>query len=328
MSSHRSLKKGFFAVLGSLGPALGELKKNDPLRMAGATAFFTTFALPPILFILIQVVGLFIDRRNFGKELVEGVSNTLGEDGGGQVRQVLRSIRGFDDSWYVIVGGFIFLLFVATTLFSVIKNSLNQIWQISVKERPGLLFFAGIRLRSLAVIVLAGLLFALDMLSESLEVIAGNYIETIWPGGVIYFETAIHEITGVMIVSIWFTVLFRFLADARPLWRAAIVGGILTGVLFTAGKLLLQILLVHSNIGSLYGASGSIVLVLLFVFYSSFILYYGASFIYCYSAKADMLIHPMDKAFAYKIEEIIPGDIENAKVIAGTLEKPEPNPKA
>jgi membrane protein len=306
MGTIQSIRKKLSQFTVSLRSSLTELKRNDPMRMAGATAFFTTFALPPILFILIQFIGLFLDRKDAGRQLIRAVSNTLGENGAGQVRQVLRSIVGFGDAWYIIVGGFIFLLFVATTLFSVIRNSLNQIWQVRVKERPGFLFMAGLRLRSLAVIVLAGILFIVDMLSESLEVIAGKYVDDIWQGGGAYFKTALHEVTGIIIVAAWFIVLFRFLADGRPSWRAAIIGGLLTAILFTAGKLLLQFLLIESNIGKLYGASGSIVLVLLFVFYSSFILYYGASFIYIYSLKTSLPIHPIDKAVAYKIEEIVP----------------------
>jgi membrane protein len=310
MSTIQSIRKTFSRFTGILGSSLTELKRNDPLRMAGATAFFTTFALPPILFIMIQFIGLFLDRRSAGRQLIKAISNTLGENGAGQVRQVLRSIGGFGDSWYIIVGGFIFLLFVATTLFSVIRNSLNQIWQIRVKERPGLLFVAGLRLRSLAVIVLAGLLFIIDMLSESMEIVAGKYVDTVWQGSGVYFKTTLHEITGVIVVAVWFIVLFRFLADGRPSWKAAFIGGLLTAILFTAGKLLLKFLLIDSNIGKLYGASGSIVLVLLFVFYSSFILYYGACFVYIYSLKTNTSIHPIDKAVAYKIEEIVPKEIK------------------
>jgi membrane protein len=291
-------------IFQSLRSAFIELKKNDPLRMAGATAFFTTFALPPIIFILIQLFGLIWGNRKVAQQLTEGVSNTIGPKGGEQVRQVLRSIRGFDDSIWIIIFGFIFLLFVATTLFSVIKNSFNQLWQIGVKESPGILFVLNLRLRSLAVIVFAGILFFADILSESLELIAGNYIDMIWPGGGGYIKNVAHEVIGVMVFGLWFTILFRFLADGRPTWKAAIAGGVLTAILFTAGKLLLQFLLVKSNIGKLYGASGSIVLVLLFVFYSSLILYYGASFIYAYSIKKGWLIRPTGKAFQYKIEQV------------------------
>lgn len=296
--------------LQSLRPALADFRRNDPLRMAGATAFFTTFALPPIIFILIQLFGLIWGKREAGQRLIEGVSNTIGDKGTEQVRQVLRSIRGFSENWWQVIVGFIFLLFVATTLFSVIKNSLNQIWQIGVKEKPGVLFFLNLRLRSLAVIIIAGLLFFADILSESLELFAGNIVDLIWPAAGNVLKSLFHEGIGVIVYSLWFIVLFRFLGDGRPTWKAATAGGILTAVFFTAGKLLLQYLIINSSIGKLYGASGSIVLVLLFVFYSSFILYYGASFVYTYSLKKGWPIHPTGKAFQYKIEEVAKVDVD------------------
>ena len=292
--------------LKSLKLSLGLFRKNDPLRMAGATAFFTTFALPPIVFILAQLFGMFIGRRSMGRGLLEGISNTVGEEGAGQVRQVLRSIRGFGDSWYVIAIGFLFLLFVATSLFAVIRNSLNQIWQIGVRSHPGILYQLGNRLVSLGVIALAGLLFLAELLLESLETIGGSYADTIWQGSGNYFKSVTSEVVGIFIIATWFTLLFRFLADGRPTWKAAITGGILTGFLFTGGKLLLQVLLINSNISQLYGASGSFVLVLLFVFYSSFILYFGACFISVWSGLKELPITPTTSAYYYRIRKMNP----------------------
>ena len=287
----------------SLRDSFALLGKNDPMRMAGATAFFTTFALPPIVFILSQLFGLFIGRSKMGQGLIESISNTLGKEGAEQVRQVVRSIHGFSDSWYVIVLGFLFLVFVATTLFTEIKNSLNQLWKIGVKEHPGLLFVLSTRAKSFAVILLAGILFFADLFLESLEVIAGNYVDEIWHWGSSYFKSAVQQIASVIIVAVWFILLFRFLADGRPTWKASVIGGSLTGILYIAGKLLLRFLLVSSNIGYLYGAAGSFVLVLLFVFYSSFILYYGACFIAVYSEKKQWPIMPGSNAYKYKAHE-------------------------
>ena len=148
---------------GLLADAFKELKRNDPLRLAGATAFFTTFALPPIIFLLVQLCGLFIGQKKMVRGLLESVAYVLGKDGADQVRQVMKSIRGFNNNWYVISIGSLFLFFVATTLFDVIKDSLNQIWQISVKEKPGLLFRLSIRMRSFAVILFVGVLFQIKV---------------------------------------------------------------------------------------------------------------------------------------------------------------------
>ncbi|MEO5946316.1 MAG: YihY/virulence factor BrkB family protein [Chitinophagaceae bacterium] len=298
MPQVRSKKNEVLIFFSSLRPSLLLFRKNDPLRMAGATAFFTTFALPPIIFLLVQLFGLIIGRKNMGSGLLEGVSGVLGKDGADQVSQVIQSIRGFNNNWYVIVIGFIFLVFVATTLFNVIKDSLNQLWQISVKEKPGLLFMLSIRLRSFAVILFVGVLFLADVFFQSLEIIAGDFINSIWQDSGLYFKSFIREAVGIIIVSVWFIVLFRFLADGRPSWKASLLGGLLTGILFAAGRVVLTVLLINSNIGHLYGPSGSFVLILLFVFYSSFILYFGASFIAVYSDKKGWPIRPNDMAYA------------------------------
>ena len=268
-----------------LVPSFRLLKKNDPLRLAGATAFFTTFALPPIVFLLAQLFGLFFTPRMVGRGLIENLGNSLGTEGAQQVREVIRSIRGFDDSWYVIVFGFLFLFFVATTLFIVIKNSLNQLWQVDKKKHHGFVGDIFTRLRSFAVILLVGLLFFANLFFKSVESMGGKYFEEMLKGSSFYFSLIFGELSSIIIVAAWFIILFRFLADGKPAWKAAIIGGILTGILFTAGRFVLRGLLIEGNIGQLYGASGSFVLVLLFVFYTSFIIYYGACFIAVYSEK-------------------------------------------
>jgi len=304
MTAKKSLRYELLVIMHSLRDAVSLFRRNDPLRMAAATAFFSTFALPPIIFILAQLFGLFIDRRIIGRGLLQRISNIIGTESAAQVRQVIRSIRGFSDAWYVLVFGFIFLVFVATTLFAVIKNSLNQIWSIGVKEHPGILFSLSRRMKSFAVIMLIGILFFADLVFDSLATLARNYIDEIWKGGGIYFKGIVSEIVSVLIVAAWFILLFRFLADGRPSWKASFVGGAVTGVLFTAGRLLLRLLLVNSNISHLYGSSGAVILILLFVFYSSFILYYGACFIAVYSHKKEWSLRLSSKAFNYRIEEL------------------------
>src|SRR3954465_15433342 len=108
-----SKRSGLYILASSLIPSLALLRKNDPMRMAGATAFFTTFALPPIIFLLAQLFGLFLSPKVVGRGLIENLSHSLGVSGAEQVRQVIRSIRGFNDHWYVILLGCCFLFFVA-----------------------------------------------------------------------------------------------------------------------------------------------------------------------------------------------------------------------
>lgn len=287
-----------------LKQSFGEIKKHDPLRMAGATAFFTTFALPPIVIILFQLFSLFLNKRLVGSELMEILSDTLGKGSAAQIRQTTRGFNTLASNWYIATGGFLFLVFVATTLFSVIKNTLNEIWNISVKDKPGILFNLRLRARSLGIILVAGLLFLAGIFMDGFEILWGNYLEKIWPTGGGFFKGALNEIVSVVIVTIWFIVLFRYLADGRPSWRVAIAGGCLTGLLFSAGKALLSFLMRHSNISTVYGASSSIVLILLFVFYSSFILYFGASFIRVYAEAIQQPLRLVNKAFRYQLSRM------------------------
>jgi membrane protein len=294
-----------FAALGSLMyRSFVELKSNDPLRMAGATAFFATFALPPILIIIIQLLGLFVNPRKISSDLIDRLSHVLGNTSAQQIKITLEAFRSMGQNWYVTLIGFVFLMFVATTLFVVIKNSLEQIWNISVRTDAGVMFKLKNRLRSLIIISLAGILFSIGLFTEGIQVFLGNYVDDIWRGAGIFASRAVNELVFSIVVTIWFTVLFRFLTAGRPKWRLALAGGFFTAILFTAGKIVLRYMLVLSQIGTIYGASGSIVLIMLFVFYSALMFYYGGCFIKILSEVYDHPIRPVKEAFTFELTEI------------------------
>ncbi|HEY0174762.1 MAG TPA: YihY/virulence factor BrkB family protein [Pedobacter sp.] len=280
-------------------------QKNDPLRLAGATAFFANFALPPILLILIRLFGFFIDRKMLAARLFERLSSILDESSTRQIKQTLRNIRGIDHKWYATLLSFIFFLFVATTLFSVIKNSMDQIWSIGIKENSTFLFKLKTRARSMVIILTAGLLFFVGLLTDSIQAYIGTYINVSYPVFSMIFFSILNQSLFIIIMTTWFSVLFRFLTSGRPTWKSAVRGGLLTGMLFTLGKYILRIALPLSNIGNIYGASGSIVLIMLFVFYSSFIFYFGACFVKVLSDAIETPIRPIKGAFNYEIKEVL-----------------------
>jgi membrane protein len=272
------------------------------MRMAGATAFFTTFAIPPILIILFQLFTLFLTKKMVSSEMVEILTNTFGKESASQIRVTTRGFRKIAQNWFIAIGGFLFLVFVASTVFTVIKNTLNDIWQVKIKDKQSPLFYLKRRGRSLFVILVAGILFLASILLDGFELLAAKYMTKIFSGGGRFFTGAMNEITGAIVVTIWFIMIFRYLADGRPSWKVAFVGGCLTGLLFSIGKAILSFLMRHNNIGTIYGASGSLVLLLLFLFYSSFILYYGASFIKVYAGLQKQPINPLDHAYHYQLQ--------------------------
>ncbi|HVK97080.1 MAG TPA: YihY/virulence factor BrkB family protein, partial [Flavisolibacter sp.] len=160
------------------------------------------------------------------------------------------------------------------------------------------------RLRSILVILGAGILFVFGIVTEGMEALVGNYIRAISPVLAFYFTSAFNYVFSILIVTLWFSILFRYIPDGRPNWKVALTGAFLTSILFNIGKFLLRILLGASNINTLYGASGSIVLLLLFVFYSSFILYFGAAFTKMWSIHNGAHIAALPYASHYQLTEV------------------------
>ena len=154
------------------------------------------------------------------------------------------------------------------------------------------------------IILLAGILFFVGLVTDSVQAFIATYINTAAPTLGKIFLSILNQILFILIVTTWFTVLFRFLTNGRPSWKTAIRGGLLTGILFTLGKFILRIMLPLSNIGNIYGASGSIILIMLFVFYSSFIFYFGACFVKVLSDASERPIRAVKGAFLYELKEI------------------------
>jgi membrane protein len=301
MNAKGKTSAGDFTEL--LRESLTELLKNDPLRMAGATAFFTTFALPPILVIIIQFLKLILDPEKVRSQLFHSLENIIGPEAVDQLVDVLFAIRKLANNWWVIIGGFIFLLFVATTLFKVIKSSINQVWKIRPVYKLSFAKTMKSRFQSILVILIAGLLFVIGLLAEGVQAFLGKYISAVSPALSFYFNSALNYITSIIIVTLWFTAVFRYLPDGKPKWNVAFAGGCLTAVLFNIGKVILHWLLTYSNINTVYGTSASIVLLLLFVFYSALILYYGAAFTKCWGANTKQPITPLPHAMHYQLIE-------------------------
>lgn len=292
------------SIIRTLRVSFQLLQKNDPLRLAGATAFFLSFGLPPILLILVQVLGLLFNRRSIGRGLITRLGELVGQDSAEQVVVTLRGFRGLAQTWPVAVIMFIFLLFVVTTSLKVIKSSLNQLWMIRKTGKESFVQSLLDRLRSLIVIGAAGILFLASLMAESVHAFLGSYVHELIPRAAFVFSGVFTQLVSLLIVTSWFAVLFRYLPDARPTWKVAFSGALLTGVLFSIGKLVLRRLLYGGNIGILYGASASAVLLMLFIFYSAIIFYYGAAFTKVWSEFKHRPMQPVRHATFYKLADV------------------------
>jgi membrane protein len=293
-------------ILRLLKRAFDDFRKNDPLRMAGATAFFTTFALPAVLMILIQVFGLVLTPRFISRQLFENLAELVGQNTAHDIHQTLFNVRVlFRNSWKA-VPVFLFLIFVATTLLKVVKDSLNQLWNIRTIAHPGMKFNLLTRLKSFLVILVGGLLFLFVLLAESgLDLLQQNSNNQFATHGLLS-RFVVRQSLSFILIAIWFSLMFKYLPDGKPSWKTVFVGGVFTSFFFNLGKELLQWLLSYSTMKTIYGASTSSVLLLLFVFYCSFIFYYGACFTRVWAESHKKTIRPGEYGERYEWSPVKP----------------------
>lgn len=258
--------------------------------------------------ILVQSLSLIFNRREISRELFTEMSSVLGTESMRQLVETIRGFRSLVQSGWAIVGGSVFMVFVATTLFRVIRNSINQLWMIRVVQGHTWRSSMVGRLYSLLLILVIAVLFALGGVLEGLQVVLGNSIDEVFPGSGIFLTGLLSYLISLTITTTWFTLLFRYIPNARLPWPVSFSGALLTGLLFSLGKFVLKRLLVDSDLESVFGRSAPYVLVLLFVFYSAMILYYGAAFTILWARyrNTGIRLSPHAEWYAYgpQVEEV------------------------
>lgn len=300
MSLHRKIR----VIKLLLKDAFREFRKNDPLRFGSSTAFFTTFALPPILILLINFLGILYNADLIGTKLIEKLETIFGNKGALQLQTILKNIQDINTSWYVAMLGLLFLIFVATTLFIVVQSSLNQLWGIRTKKiTNNFRHMLQTRTISLGIIIATAILFMISLVADSMLAYIGDSLRDLLPGPRVALIRLGNALASLVIVTIWFAITFKFLPDIRIKWRPVWVGAIFTAILFTIGKFILGRLLIISNLGPIYGSSASILLIMLFVFYASMILFYGAAFTKVYANYAAFRYRPHWYAIRYRIKQ-------------------------
>lgn len=258
------------------------LRKNDPLILASATAFFATFSLSPIIIILVNVLSLYFKSENIRKQLFYKLEATVGHQATREVDRIVHNFRSLESNVWITIGGSIFLLFVATTMLAIIRKAIHQVWHFRRKPSAKFRYNIKERLMGLVMLLTIGVLFLVSLLLDTSVAVFRDYLQELVPGIHPAFIRAINITFSIVVVTGWFTILFKVLPEAQVHWKVAFAGGLVTALLFSAGKFLLGLLLIGSNLETIFGASASIALLLLFIFYSSLIMYYGAAFTYVF----------------------------------------------
>jgi membrane protein len=287
--------------------AYERFKSNKPLRMASSTAYFAIFALPPILIILINLLGSFLTEEIVSGELFSELNESFGTEGTAQLQTIFYNLQQREGNWLFTLGGTVLLFFISTTLFLIVQGYIDELWDIKPRKSgigtEFMLIFKQ-RLKSLGIILFSGILVLSSLVSDTLLYLLGAYLAKIIPQ---YDFDILHiasHLLSIVIQTIWFAVLFKYLPSMRIAWRAVFAGAIVTGIMFESGKVILAKLLVNSGVTSVYGAAGSFVLLLLFIFYSSMILFYGASFTKTFAEYTGTYMAPKAHAMQYEIKEL------------------------
>lgn len=277
--------------------------------MAGATAFFTFFALPPIVIIVSQVLSvLFNDYKPaVSGRLFRQLSELLGSRSASQLQDISRHLEPQKtDGWLMLVSIAI-LLIASTTLFDVIKNSLNQLWNVKAKANLKPIHFLQSRLIALAIMVASGFLVTASLTVDRLIALPSSTAQRTTVTTHVLAVSAVHYAMSILTLTCWFALLFKYLPDIRIRWKAILVGSLVTSVLFTLGETVLTTLLTDQQMQAVHGRSGTITLVLLLVFYCSLIFYYGAAFTRQYALWAELAAVPTNDAVGYQITEVDTG---------------------
>ena len=285
--------------------AARELAANDPLRLGAATAFFTSFALPPIVIILVQLLGSVYSARGARMMLLTKLSQLLGSSAAGMVEQTVHNVANAGRTRLITWLGFGFLVFVATTLFTVIQHSLNQLWHVRPRRQLSQVSVAlRERVRSAGVLLATAALSVLAFATDAALAFFGDAIAGFDATFAYYLVQGLNAVVSLLILAVWCGYVFRTLSAAKVPWRAVRRGAILTALLIEGGERILGRLLVGRDLGPIYGPAASLVLVLLFVFYSAMIFYFGAAFTQAYAHHVGLDIRPKKSAVRYRLVNV------------------------
>lgn len=278
---------------------------NDRItKMSSSLSYYTIFSMAPLLIIIISLSGLFLGQDAAEGKIYDQLSNFIGSNAASQLQTMIQNASLSGKSKFAAIIGIATLIVGATTVFAQIQDTINYIWGIKPKPKKGWLNFLKNRFLSFSVII--GLAFLL-LVSLTLSTIVDTFSASLkahFPQITVVLLYVINTVITLLLTTLIFGTIFKVLPDAKIRWRDVITGAITTAVLFMLAKFGISFYISKSNVGSTYGAAGSLVILLLWVYFSAMILYFGAEFTKAYAVEFGAAIHPDDYAVTTKIVEV------------------------
>ena len=258
--------------------------ERDPFRESAVIAYYAIFALPGLLVLVITLGGYLIGSDAVTGQLHGQIGGVMGNDTADQVQDMMARAAGSAHSIWAKVIGIITILVGATGVFVQLQKSFNIIWEVkATPSKSGIWMLLKARLFSFGLILTIAFLLLVSLVITSILAAMSKWMEPYWPAYIMSLFQVANGLISLSIISFLFALMFKILPDARIKWRYVWVGAFLTGLLFEIGKFALGLYFGKADPGSRYGTAGSVVLVLLWVSYSSMIVFYGAEFTKAYA---------------------------------------------
>ena len=274
-------------------------------QLGAALAYYTVFSLAPLILVLLAIVGVLFrdDPAGARDKITQQMSYFLDPSAVQVVQNIAQKASQPDKSTIATIIGVALALFGASGVFGQLQDALNTIW--GVRAKPGLGIWGFLRARFLSFAMVAGICFLL-LVSLAIEALLkgfSHYLQSVLPGGIAIAVT-VYLVFDFAVVVLLFAMIFKFLPDVKIQWRDVWIGAVMTAILFGIGKWLLGFYLGSGAAGSAYGAASSLITLLLWVYYSSQILLFGAEFTQVYAAQAGRAFRPSEYAVRVKTTEV------------------------
>ncbi|MCC6860016.1 MAG: YihY/virulence factor BrkB family protein [Bryobacterales bacterium] len=282
-----------------LKTTVSDLIEDDCPTMAAALAYYTVLSLPPLLMLVIALAGFFVGREQVQGAIRQQFTQMMGQGAAEQAgTMVARTQLISGQGWWSALLGVAVLIFGATTAFAQLQTALNRAWEIQVDPgQGGVKTFLGKRILSFGMILALAFLSLVSLVLSAALAAAGSWAGRFlpeWMSGAML--QGINAGAAIAIIAALFGAIFMYLPDAKLGWRQVAVGAVLTALLFSAGKFLIAYYLGSSGVAGACGAAGSLILILVWVYYSSMIVLFGAEFTQAWAKAHGTAVEPEEGA--------------------------------
>jgi membrane protein len=255
--------------------------RHEAPRLGAALAFYTILSLSPLVILVVAVAGLIFSRSAAQTHLLSQVQAMIGPEGGKAVETMLMSAHKPAAGILGTIVGILSLLFGASGVFTELRSALNVVWEVEPEKTSGLLSFLRERFFSFGMVLSVGFLLLVSLILSTVLAAIGKFFGGLLPVPS-QFLAVINFCVSYVGVALLFALIFRYVPEAKVRWRNVWNGALITGLFFTIGKTLIGLYLGKSSLGSTYGAAGSVIVVIVWVYYSAQIFFFGAELTHAY----------------------------------------------